>query len=100
MNPFRMLSILVCGVGLSWAVAAGLRPATASAAPNSPATPRQSTGAAGQSATASDRVTRGKKLVLKDGSFQLVRSYSRNGDRVRYYSLERSGWGEIDRKSV
>ena len=38
---------------------------------------------------------RGKKLVLKDGSFQLVRGYSRNGERVRYLSAERSDWEEI-----
>jgi len=37
----------------------------------------------------------GKKLVLKDGDFQLVREYTRNGDRVRYYSLERGDWEEI-----
>lgn len=35
---------------------------------------------------------RGKKLVLKDGSFQLVREYVIEGDRVRYYSVERSQW--------
>jgi hypothetical protein len=33
--------------------------------------------------------------MLKDGSFQLVRSYERNGERVRYYSVERGGWEEI-----
>jgi hypothetical protein len=38
---------------------------------------------------------RGKKLVLKDGSFQVIRSYERNGDRVRYYSVERGEWDEI-----
>lgn len=38
---------------------------------------------------------RGKKLFLTDGSFQLVREYQRQGDRVHYYSVERSAWEEI-----
>jgi hypothetical protein len=38
---------------------------------------------------------RGKKLVLKDGTFQLVRDYRRNGERVRYMSAERGEWEEI-----
>ncbi len=38
---------------------------------------------------------RGQKLMLKDGSFQLVREYAVKGDRVRYYSLDRSQWEEI-----
>ncbi len=38
---------------------------------------------------------RGQKLVLKDGSFQLVRSYEKQGDRVRYYSMERDAWEMI-----
>jgi hypothetical protein len=38
---------------------------------------------------------RGKKLMLKDGSFQLVRSYEKDGDRVRYYSVERGQWEVI-----
>jgi hypothetical protein len=41
------------------------------------------------------RLARGKKLVLKDGNFQLVRSYERNGERVRYFSAERGDWEEI-----
>jgi len=38
---------------------------------------------------------RGRKLVLKDGSFQVVREYQRNGDRVKYLSAERGEWEEI-----
>ena len=43
---------------------------------------------------------RGKKLMLKDGTYQVVREYQRNGDRVRYYSLERGDWEEIPASMV
>jgi hypothetical protein len=35
------------------------------------------------------------KLYLKDGGFHLVREYKVDGDRVNYYSVERSDWEEI-----
>jgi hypothetical protein len=38
---------------------------------------------------------KGKKLFLKDGTFQMAREYSVEGDRVRYWSVERSDWEEI-----
>jgi hypothetical protein len=38
---------------------------------------------------------RGTKLVLKDGTFQVVREYQKNGDRVRYFSMERGDWEEV-----
>jgi hypothetical protein len=50
---------------------------------------------AGQTASGTSQSARGQKLILKDGSFQLVREYKVDGDRVRYYSLDRSQWEEI-----
>lgn len=35
------------------------------------------------------------KMYLKDGGFQLVREYQVEGDRVRYYSVDRSDWEEM-----
>jgi len=46
------------------------------------------------------RAPRGKKLVLKDGNYQMVRDYERLGDRVRYMSAERSEWEELPASMV
>jgi hypothetical protein len=42
-----------------------------------------------------DAVWASQKLFLKDGTYHLVSSYEVHGDRVRYYSVERSAWEEI-----
>ena len=40
------------------------------------------------------------KLYLKDGTFQLVREYKVDKDRVQFYSVERSQWEEIPQDLV
>jgi len=43
---------------------------------------------------------RGLKLVLTDGTYQLVREYERHGDHVRYFSAERGAWEELPASMV
>jgi len=40
------------------------------------------------------------KLYLKDGNYHLVREYQVEGDRIRYYSTERSQWEEIPKALI
>jgi hypothetical protein len=58
------------------------------------ATPQQESTTPKPSATP-EAFPKGKKLYLKDGTYQIIREYQRNGDHVRYYSLERGDWEEI-----
>jgi len=56
---------------------------------------QDSSQAADSSAAKSPKLPRGKKLMLTDGTFQLVRDYKVEGDRVRYYSLDSHQWEEM-----
>jgi hypothetical protein len=91
MIPYRILVLAACAAGFVWLAVAGFGQPTTGAQ----LLQGQTAGSSGQEAGTADRLTRGKKLVLKDGNFQLVRSYERNGERVRYYSIERGAWEEI-----
>src|SRR5215831_9541776 len=81
-------------LGATWLVCALALASSAQTGPqNSPTSaPQNSNAAASPSPSAS---TRGGKLVLKDGSFQLVREYKVEGDRVSYYSLDTHQWEEM-----
>ena len=69
--------------------------AQATPAPATPAGNTDTTEPASEQAGSAVPLARGKKLVLTDGSFQIVREYQRQGDRVRYFSTERAEWEEI-----
>lgn len=44
---------------------------------------------------AKEQQSRIKRLILNDGSFELISEYEVQGDRVRYFSSERNTWEEL-----
>jgi hypothetical protein len=92
----RLPVILFANVSLSLAalanVSAGHAEATGSFEAASPTQSSQQDQSAPKSTTV---LPRGKKLILKDGDFQLVREYQVAGDRVRYYSVDSRQWEEM-----
>lgn len=86
--PLLRLSLALIAIVLSF------RPSMAQNQTTQP--PQQTQKSAAPSADAGEGgLPRGKKLMLKDGTFQLVREYQVDGDRVRYYSIDQRDWQEI-----
>jgi hypothetical protein len=95
MGLARIPILIGCAAFLAWMGAAGYGGGSERAlAAQDPSTATKQ-GSGKDDSAGVPVLPRGKKLVLKDGSFQVIRSYERNGDRVRYYSLERGEWDEI-----
>ena len=94
--PASLIALLLAPFAASTLLAqagpAGPQPAAAS---SQPAASRDK-----KDDAAANAIPRGKKLVLKDGTFQLVREYEVDGDRVRYYSIEQHQWEEMPESLV
>jgi hypothetical protein len=90
--PLIIIAIASFSLGI-WAHVPTGPPATISSSQAvSPAPATQQDKAAPKPSPA---LPRGKKLMLKDGDFQLVREYKVEGDRVRYYSVDSRQWEEM-----
>jgi hypothetical protein len=89
-------TILPASVGVLVLLVGAVLSIPALSAQNSP-NPPAAASSAGEAAPASARpvLPRGKKLILTDGTFQLVREYKIEGDRVKYYSMDSSQWEQI-----
>ncbi len=84
-------------IAILLAVLVAVLPSLSGALANAPLAAQQDTQAKAPAATQQIPATfpKGKKLILTDGTFQLAREYTVEGDRVRYWSVERSQWEEI-----
>ncbi len=95
MGSPRLPAVVYCALLASWAGTPSY-PQSASGTSTKQEQPPAGKPASGTDSQAGvPALPRGKKLVLKDGTFQLVRDYQRNGERVRYLSAERGDWEEI-----
>jgi len=90
--PSRTMLGLTLSAALAGYVWAGQQ---AAGAPGAAQSAKGETSGSVSPAPSPTPLLKGKKLVLKDGTYQIVREYQKNGDRVRYFSTERGAWEEI-----
>jgi hypothetical protein len=86
LSPAILLLAVVAAAGQSGQSGAGGQPAQNTPNDNSKPLPLK---------PAVPGMGRNHRLILKDGSYQLVRDYQIVGDRVRYLSQERGEWEEL-----
>lgn len=63
--------------------------------PKEQTNPNEQSGAAAPASSIPVALPKGKKLILKDGTFQIAREYKVEGEQVHYWSVERSAWEDI-----
>ena len=95
MGSPRLLTLICCAFLASWAGGTGFSQSGSGTSAGQEQVPTGKQASSKEAQVGVPTLPRGKKLVLKDGTFQLVRDYRRNGERVRYLSAERGDWEEI-----
>ena len=98
MKPRHILRLILTMLLATAALAlprAGARPQQEAPAQEKPTGPPSSTGEA-----IAVPLPQGTRIFLKDGNYQLAREYKIEGDRVRYWSVERSAWEEMPAQLV
>ena len=95
MGSPRILGLIYCAVLASWIGTPGYSQSASGTPAKQGQPPTEKQASSKEAQAGGPALPRGKKLVLKDGSFQLVRDYQRTGERVRYLSAERGDWEEI-----
>ncbi len=71
------------------------KPAGASLAAQQDASPKEPSGTSSPAGSIPAALPKGKKLILKDGTYQIAREYKVEGEQVHYWSVERSAWEDI-----
>src|SRR5437899_12886666 len=82
MGSLRIPGLIFCAVLMSFAAAHANLRSTGTPAAQEPSSTENPTSKRTEQVGV-PALPRGKRLVLKDGSFQLVREYQRTGERVR-----------------